>query len=78
MTFPKLMNEMYPQEHYQEYKRTEKENREDAHVLEMHILSEVCKAVDRVIYDVDFDITKHIDADWLAEELAEYIKGDFQ
>ena len=78
MTFPRLMNEMYPQEKYQPYKRTEEDNKEDARVLEMHVLSEVCKAVDRVLYDEDFEVTKHIDTDWIAEELIDYIKGDYQ
>lgn len=52
--------------------------KEDARVLEMHILSEVCKTADRMLDKVDFEVAKNVDTQYIADELAEYIVEQFQ
>lgn len=51
---------------------------EDASVLDLKIVSALCKMADVMLYGVDFDIAKNVDTQYIADELAEYIVENYQ
>lgn len=52
--------------------------KEDASVLELKIVSALCKVADMMLYGIDFDIAKNVDTQYIADELAEYIVENYQ
>lgn len=51
---------------------------EDAIVLELKIVSALCKVADMMLYGVDFEVAKNVDTQYIADELADYIVEHYQ
>lgn len=52
--------------------------KEDASVLDMKVVSALCKEADRMLYGIDFEVAKNVDTQYIADELAEYIVENYQ
>ena len=51
---------------------------EDASVLDLKIVSALCKMADVMLYGIDFEVAKNVDTQYIADELAEYIVENYQ
>ena len=54
------------------------ECKQDAIVLELKIVSALCKVADMMLYGIDFEVAKNVDTQYIADELAEYIVENYQ
>lgn len=51
---------------------------EDASVLDLKIVSALCKVADMMLYGIDFEIAKNVDTEYIGEELKDYIVRTYQ
>lgn len=51
---------------------------QDAIVLELKIVSALCKVADMMLYGIDFEVAKNVDTQYIADELADYIVEHYQ
>lgn len=51
---------------------------EDASVLDLKIVSALCKVADMILYGIDFEVAKNVDTEYIGEELKDYIVRTYQ
>lgn len=51
---------------------------EDASVLDLKIVSSLCKVADMILYGIDFEVAKNVDTEYIGEELKDYIVRTYQ
>lgn len=52
--------------------------KEDASVLDLKIVSALCKVADMMLYGIDFEVAKNVDTEYIGEELKDYIVRTYQ